>query len=53
MHELALKRVGYYLKQTSEHGMVMNSSSDVCKIDAYPYDVVMRTTLILHALRVA
>ena len=36
LHELALKRIGCYLKQTSDHGMVMNLSSDVCKIDAYP-----------------
>jgi hypothetical protein len=36
LHELALKRIGHYLKQTSDHGMVMNVSSDVCKIDAYP-----------------
>ncbi len=54
LHELALKRIGCYLKQTSDHGMVTNSSSNVCKIDAYPYDVVMsRTTLIPHALKVA
>jgi hypothetical protein len=36
LHELALKCIGRYLKQTSDHGMVMNPSSDVCKIDAYP-----------------
>jgi hypothetical protein len=36
LHELALKCIGCYLKQTSDHGMVMNPSSDVCKIDAYP-----------------
>ncbi len=35
-HELALKRIGRYLKQTSDHGMVMNPSTDICKIDAYP-----------------
>ena len=35
-HELALKRIGRYLKQTPDRGMVMNPSSDVCKIDAYP-----------------
>jgi len=35
-HELALKRIGRYLKQTSERGMVMNPSTDLCKIDAYP-----------------
>jgi hypothetical protein len=34
-HELALKRIGRYLKQTSDHGMVMNLSSDICKIDVY------------------
>ncbi len=36
LHELALKRIGRYLKQTPDRGMVMNPSSDVCKIDAYP-----------------
>ncbi len=36
LHELALKRIGCYLKQTSNRGMVMNPSSNVCKIDAYP-----------------
>jgi hypothetical protein len=36
LHELALKRIGCYLKQTSDCGMVMNPSSNVCKIDAYP-----------------
>jgi hypothetical protein len=35
LHELALKRIGHYLKQTPDRGMVMNPSSDVCKIDAY------------------
>jgi len=35
-HELALKRIGCYLKQTPDRGMVMNPSSIVCKIDAYP-----------------
>jgi hypothetical protein len=38
LHELALKRIGCYLKQTSDHGMVMNPSSNVCKIDAFPDD---------------
>jgi hypothetical protein len=36
LHELALKCIGCYLKQTSDHGMAMNPSSNVCKIDAYP-----------------
>jgi len=35
-HEIALKQIGRYLKQTPDRGMVMNSSSNVCKIDAYP-----------------
>ena len=35
-HEFALKRIGRYLKQTSDRGMVMNLSTDICKIDAYP-----------------
>jgi hypothetical protein len=33
-HKLALKCIGRYLKQTS--GMIMNPSTDICKIDAYP-----------------
>ena len=36
LHELALKRIGCYLKQASDQGMIMSPSSDVCKIDAYP-----------------
>jgi hypothetical protein len=36
LHELALKRIGRCLKQTPNQGMVMNPSSNVCKIDAYP-----------------
>jgi hypothetical protein len=36
LHELALKRLRRYLKQTSDCGMVMNVSNDVYKIDAYP-----------------
>jgi hypothetical protein len=36
LHELALKCIGCYLKQTSDHGMVMKSSCNVCNIDAYP-----------------
>ena len=35
-HELALKCIGRYLKQTLERGMVMNPSTDICKTDAYP-----------------
>ena len=35
-HELPLKRIGRYLKQTPDRGMVMNSSTEICKIDAYP-----------------
>jgi hypothetical protein len=36
LHELALKHIGHYLKQTSDRGMIMSPSSNVCKIDAYP-----------------
>ena len=35
-HELALKLIGGYLKQTSERGMIMNLSTDICKTDPYP-----------------
>ena len=34
--ELVLKFIGRFLKQRSDHGMVMNPSTDICKIDAYP-----------------
>ena len=47
-----LKRIGRYLKQASDQGMVMNPSSNVCKIDTYPnadfpgiYNMVMRIIL--------
>jgi hypothetical protein len=36
LHELALECIGHHLKQTSDQGMIMSPSSDVCKIDAYP-----------------
>ena len=36
LHEFVLKRIGRYLKQTSDHEMVMNPSSNVCKIDENP-----------------
>jgi hypothetical protein len=36
LHEFALKCIGRYLKQISDHGTVMNPSRDVCNIDAYP-----------------
>ena len=52
LHELVLKHIGRYLKQASDQGMVMNPSSNVCKIDAYPnadfpgiYNMVMRIIL--------
>jgi hypothetical protein len=35
-HELALKRIGRYFKQTMKCGMIMNPSTGICKIDAYP-----------------
>ncbi len=36
LHEFALKHIGRYLKQTSDHEMVTNPSSNVCKIDENP-----------------
>ena len=56
-HEFALKRIGCYLKQTPDRGMVMNPSSDVCKIDVYPdadllVCMVMMNIQILPAPRV-
>ena len=33
-HKLALKCIGQYLKQMPDHGMVMNPSTELCKIDA-------------------
>jgi hypothetical protein len=35
LHELVLKHIGHYMKQTCDQGMVMNPSSDACRIDAY------------------
>jgi hypothetical protein len=35
-HELALKHIGRYIKQTLERRMIMNLSTDIYKIDAYP-----------------
>ena len=31
-----LKRIGRYLKQTSDRRMAMNPSTNICKIDSYP-----------------
>jgi hypothetical protein len=36
LHELAFKQIGRYLKQTPDQGMVMNPSTNICKIDTYP-----------------
>lgn len=35
-HEQALKRIGRYLKATRTRGLVLNPSSDKCKLDCYP-----------------
>ena len=35
-HKLALECIGRYLKQMPDQGMVMNSSTELCKIDTYP-----------------
>ena len=35
-HEEALKRIGRYLKATQNRGLVINPSTNVLKIDAYP-----------------
>jgi hypothetical protein len=35
-HEVALKRIGRYLKHTRDRGIVLNPSKDVCKVDCYP-----------------
>jgi hypothetical protein len=35
-HEEALKQIGRYLKATCNHGLIINPSSGVFKIDAYP-----------------
>jgi hypothetical protein len=36
LHEFVLKRIGRYLKQTSDHEMVTNPSSNVCKLMKIP-----------------
>ena len=35
-YETALKSIGYYLKSTRDIGLILNPSSDVCKLDCYP-----------------
>jgi hypothetical protein len=35
-HEEALKRIGRYLKATRSRGLIINPSSNILKIDAYP-----------------
>ena len=35
-HEVALKQIARYLRLAREHGLVMNSNSDMMKIDCYP-----------------
>jgi hypothetical protein len=35
-HELALKRIGRYLKATRDKGMILNPSKELYKLDAYP-----------------
>ena len=36
LHEVALKRIGRYLKATKSRGLVLNPSKELCKIDCYP-----------------
>lgn len=36
LHELALKRIGWYLKSTSDRGMVMKPMRELLNVDAYP-----------------
>ena len=35
-HEPALKRIGRYLKAIQDRGLMLNPSSNVCKLDCYP-----------------
>ena len=35
-HELALKRLTRYLKNTQYHGLVLDTNYDIFKVDAYP-----------------
>ena len=35
--KILLNILARYLKQTKDHGLVLDPNSDVCKIDAYPY----------------
>ena len=35
-HEEGLKRIGRYLKNTRDHGLILNPSGDKLKIDSYP-----------------
>ena len=38
-HETALKCIGIYLKETQDQGLILNPSSDVFKLDFYPYTI--------------
>ena len=35
-HELALKRLAQYLKNTQDRGLVLDKNSDIFKVDIYP-----------------
>ncbi len=36
MHKHTLKQIGYYLKATSDKGLIMKSSEKLLKIDGFP-----------------
>ena len=38
-HELSLKIFVHYFKQTKNCGLVLDTNSDVCKVDSHPYAV--------------
>ena len=35
-YETLLRRIGRYLKATQDRGLILNPSSNVCKLDCYP-----------------
>ena len=36
LHQIELIRLGWYLNQIQDHGLVLNPNSNACKLDAYP-----------------
>ena len=53
--KLELKRLAHYMKQTKDHGLVLNPNFDMCKVNAYPDAIFMvimnmKSLLILNVI---